>query len=188
MENKDTVQNNRAKTAVFDLVMTAMFSALIAVFSLISIPVGAVPVTLQTLAVCFAAGMLGLKRGIISVVIYILLGAIGLPVFAGMTGGFGVIAGPLGGYIVGFILTAAVVGFSADRWGRRLLPLALSMAVGILLCYAIGTAWFMTVTGRGFAESLMMCVVPFLLPDAVKLALAALLVNRLYPVIKIPKG
>ena len=70
MENKDTVQNNRAKTAVFDLVMTAMFSALIAVFSLISIPIGAVPVTLQTLAVCFAAGMLGLKRGIISVVIY----------------------------------------------------------------------------------------------------------------------
>ena len=62
------------------------------------------------------------------------------------------------------------------------------MAVGILLCYAVGTAWFMTVTGRGFAESLMMCVVPFLLPDAVKLALAALLVNRLYPVIKIPKG
>lgn len=179
MNTDKTEQNTRARSAVSDMIFTAMFAALIAVCSLISIPVGTVPVTLQTFAVCLAAAMLGFRRGTLSVLVYILLGAVGLPVFSGMKGGAGVLAGPTGGYIIGFILTAVTVGIAADRWGRRVFPLAVSMVIGVLLCYAVGTAWFVTVTGTDFVGALSLCVVPFLLPDALKIALAVLLANRL---------
>ena len=177
-ENK-TEQNTRSRSAVLDMIFTAMFAALIAVCSLISIPVGTVPVTLQTFAVCLAAAMLGFKRGTLSVLVYILLGAVGVPVFAGMKGGIGVLAGPTGGYIIGFILTAVTVGIAADRWGRRVLPLAVSMIIGVLLCYVVGTVWFVIVTGTDLIGALTLCVAPFLLPDALKIALAVLLANRL---------
>ncbi|MBQ9248015.1 MAG: biotin transporter BioY, partial [Ruminococcus sp.] len=93
-------QKKSSKNAVKDLVFTAMFAALIAVCSILSIPIGEVPITLQTFAVCLAAAMLGWKRGTLSVLIYVLLGAVGVPVFAGMTGGVGILAGPTGGYII----------------------------------------------------------------------------------------
>ena len=160
-----------------------MFSALIAVCSIISIPIGEVPITLQTFAVCLAAAMLGWKRGTLSVFIYVLLGAVGVPVFAGMSGGIGILAGPTGGYIISFIPAALIIGLAADKWERKALPLTISMVVGVLVCYAIGTVWFMVVTGMGIGESLMLCVVPFLIPDGVKIALAMILSNRLSKVV-----
>lgn len=175
--------NNKPRTAVKDMVFTAMFAALIAVCSIISIPIGEVPVTLQTFAICLTAAMLGWKRGTLAVFIYILLGAIGVPVFAGMSGGIGILAGPTGGYIIGFILTSLIVGFAADRWTRKALSLAIAMVAGVLACYVTGTIWFMVVTGMGLVESLMLCVVPFLLFDAAKIALAVLLSNRLSKVV-----
>lgn len=179
----NTHDNKKAPTAVKDLVFTAMFTALIAVCSIISIPIGEVPITLQTFAICLAAAMLGWKRGTLSVLIYILLGAVGVPVFAGMSGGIGILAGPTGGYIIGFILTALAVGFAADKWQRKALPLTIAMVIGVLLCYAVGTVWFMVVTKMHLGESLMLCVVPFLIPDAVKIALAMILSNRLSKVV-----
>ena len=178
-------ENNKPRTAVKDMVFTAMFAALIAVCSIISIPIGEVPVTLQTFAICLTAAMLGWKRGTLAVFIYILLGAIGVPVFAGMSGGIGILAGPTGGYIIGFILTSLIVGFAADRRGRKALPLAIAMVAGVLACYVTGTIWFMVVTGMGLVESLMLCVVPFLLFDAAKIALAVLLSNRLSKVVNL---
>ena len=167
------------------MVFVAMFAALIAVCSIISIPVGQVPVTLQTFAVCLSAAMLGWKRGTLSVLIYILLGAVGVPVFAGLKGGFGVLAGPTGGYIVGFLLTAFVIGLAAEKWERRALPLVIAMMIGVLLCYTAGTIWFMLITKMHLGESLLLCVVPFLLPDAVKIAAAVLLSNRLSKVVRL---
>lgn len=179
----NTHDNKKTPTAVKDLVFTAMFTALIAVCSIISIPIGEVPITLQTFAICLSAAMLGWKRGTLSVLIYILLGAVGVPVFAGMSGGIGILAGPTGGYIIGFILTALVVGFAADHWKRKALPLTIAMVIGVLLCYAVGTVWFMVVTKMGLGESLLLCVVPFLIPDAVKIVLAMILSNRLSKVV-----
>ncbi len=180
---KPEVKAPRTRRTVYNMVYTAMLTAIICVCSVISIPVGDVPITLQTFAVCAAAGMLGWKRGTISVIIYILLGTVGLPVFQGLTGGPGVLAGKTGGYIVGFILTALIVGIVSDLSRRKMLPLILSMAAGVLACYAVGTPWFMFVTGLGFEVSLGYCVIPFLIPDAVKIALAAMLVNRLSKVL-----
>lgn len=181
----NTQENNRPRTAVKDLVFTAMFAALIAVCSILSVPVGQVPVTLQTFAVCLAAAVLGWKRGTLSVLVYILLGAVGVPVFAGMSGGVGILAGPTGGYIIGFILTALLVGLAADRFGRKVLPLSVAMVLGVLACYALGTVWFIVVTGMGLGEALMLCVVPFLIPDGVKIALAVILANRLCKVVRL---
>lgn len=178
-------QKKSSKNAVKDLVFTAMFAALIAVCSILSIPIGEVPITLQTFAVCLAAAMLGWKRGTLSVLIYVLLGAVGVPVFAGMTGGVGILAGPTGGYIIGFIPAAIIIGFAADKWERKALPLIVAMVLGVLVCYLIGTIWFMVVTGMGIGESLMLCVVPFLIPDGVKIALAMILSNRLSKVVKL---
>ena len=177
--------NNKTRFAVLSLVYTAVFAAIIAVCSIISIPVGEVPVTLQTFAVCLSAAMLGWKRGTLSVLVYLLLGAVGAPVFAGMTGGIGILAGPTGGYLIGFILTAVIVGVAAERFQRKALPLAIAMAVGVLACYALGTVWFMVVMKWGLAETLAVCVLPFLIPDAVKIAVAVLLSNRLSRVIRL---
>lgn len=180
-----THDKGTARSVVMNMVFVAMFAALIAVCSIISIPVGEVPITLQTFAVCLSAAMLGWKRGALSVLIYILLGAIGIPVFAGMKGGVGVLAGPTGGYIVGFLLTAFVIGLAAGRSERKALPLTLAMIVGVLLCYLVGTVWFMIITGMHLGESLILCVLPFLIPDCVKIAAAVLLANRLTKVVRL---
>ena len=181
-ENQD---KNKPRTAVKDLVFTAMFSGLIAVCSILSVPIGEVPVTLQTFAVCLCAAMLGWKRSTLSVLIYILLGAVGVPVFAGLKGGVGVLVGPTGGYIVGFLFTAFIIGFAAERFQRKALPLMLAMALGVLICYAVRTGWFLFVTKRSLGEALLLCVVPFLLFDAVKIGAAVLLSNRLSKVVKL---
>lgn len=174
-----TENRRRSRSAVKDMVFTAMFTALIAVCSILSIPVGEVPITLQTFAVCLAAAMLGWKRGTLSVFIYLLLGAVGVPVFGGMTGGLGILAGPTGGYLIGFLPAALIIGFAAQKWQRKALPLTLAMVLGAIVWDTVGTAWFMVVTGMPLGESLMLCVVPFLIPDGVKIALAILLANRL---------
>ena len=114
-------KNNKKRSAILDMVFTAMFTAVIAVCSIISIPVGEVPITLQTFAVCISAALLGWKRGTLSVLIYILLGAVGVPVFGGMTGGLGVLAGPTGGYIIGFLPAAVIIGLAAERYERKAL-------------------------------------------------------------------
>ena len=159
-----------------DIVFAGIFTALIAVCSWISIPT-AVPFTLQTFAVFMAVLVLGGKLGTISVIVYIILGAIGVPVFANFTGGMGILLGSTGGYIIGFILTALVMwGF--ERFGRSNIPMQIvGMLLGLLACYALGTVWFMTVYGKAngaisFGKALMLCVIPFLPFDAIKLALA----------------
>lgn len=183
--NTNEKKTPRSHKLLLDMVYIAMFAAIICVCSLISISIGLVPVTLQTFAVCTAAAMLGWKRGTISVAIYILLGAVGLPVFSGAKGGFGVLIGPTGGYIIGFLFTALIVGIAADKFERKAIPLAVSMVVGVLVCYAIGTAWFVVVAKTDFIAALGTCVIPFLIPDAVKIALAVLIANRLSKIVKL---
>ena len=115
-----------------DLTFISVIIALIAVCSWISVP-SAIPFTLQTFAVCLIAALLGLRPGLWAVAGYILLGAVGVPVFSGFRGGPGALLGVTGGYIIGFLFTALTVGFAADRHGRRLPVLLFSMALGILL-------------------------------------------------------
>lgn len=165
------------------MVQIALFAAIIAICSWIQIPL-TVPFTLQTFAVFCTLGILGGKNGTISVLLYIILGAVGVPVFAGFSGGVGVLLGTTGGYIIGFLFTALLYWAITHFFGNKLPVMILAMALGLVVCYAFGTAWFMLVYARttgavGLMTALGWCVFPFILPDCVKIALAILLAKRI---------
>lgn len=172
------------------MVYIAVFAVLIAICSWISIPT-TVPFTLQTFAVFLAVGVLGGKRGSLSVLIYILLGAVGIPVFAGFSGGFGILLGQTGGYIVGFLFSALLMWLMGKRFlEKKTWVLGLSMVLGLIVCYAIGTVWFMVVYARnsgavGLATVLGWCVIPFIIPDLIKIVLALALSKRLGKALKL---
>ena len=182
----------KEKWKIKELAYVAMGIALTAVCSWISVPAflpTMVPFTLQTFAVCLVTALLGLRLGFWTVLGYILLGLVGVPVFSGFRGGLGVLLGTTGGYIVGFLFTALAVGLAVDKLGRKLPVLILSMVVGILLCYTFGTVWFVIVYTRssgaiGVGTALAWCVVPYLIPDGVKIALAAILTGRLHGIVQ----
>lgn len=179
----DTTRKKPA-LSVRDMAYIALMAALLAVCSWISIP-AAVPFTMQTFAVFCAVGLLGGRRGSIAVLVYILLGAVGLPVFSGFRGGIGALLGATGGYIAGFLFEALIYWAVTALFGKKTWVMALGMVLGLAVCYAFGTAWFTVVYARssgpiGFAAAAAKCVVPFILPDLAKIALA-LLVSRTVP-------
>ena len=158
---------------VRDMTRCAFFAALMAVCAWIGIPLGDTVFTLQTLGVFLALGLLGGKWGTVSILCYLLLGAVGAPVFSGFRGGIGMLLGPTGGYLWGFLCTGLCF-WAVERF--RKLP---AMVLGQLVCYACGTLWYMVYTGGGLAVVLLQTVVPYLLPDAMKLALALHLTKKL---------
>ena len=181
------VQNAKVRTnetrKTYDMAYIAVFTVLIAICSWISIPM-TVPFTLQTFAVFLSVSILGGRRGTMAVLVYVLLGAVGIPVFAGFTGGPGIILNTTGGYIIGFILSALIMWLTESLFGKKLPVQILSMVLGLLACYAVGTVWFMFVYMRqtgavGLGTVLGWCVIPFIIPDAVKIALALMLGNTL---------
>ena len=170
-----------------DLTYTALGAVLIVICSWISVP-APVPFTLQTFAVFCVLELLGGRRGTLAVLLYLLLGAVGLPVFSGFRGGVGALLGPTGGFLLGFLLTGLLY-WLCERFARRAALRVLVLALGLALCYAFGTAWFMAVYARGgealaLGTALGWCVWPFLLPDGAKLALAMLLARRVRPLLK----
>ena len=167
--------------------MIGIFAALMAVCSWISIP-AAVPFTMQTFGIFLAVGMLGGKRGSLSVCIYLLLGAAGLPVFSGFAGGLGYMMGATGGYIIGFLFSALVMWGFERLSGNSWKALFVSMLLGLSVCYAFGTAWFIYVyTGHNgpisITAALGMCVIPYIIPDIIKAGLALMLCKRLKPML-----
>lgn len=175
---KDTDSN---KTR--DIVYMSVFTAMISICSWISIP-ASIPFTLQTMGVFTTVGLLGGKRGTLTVLTYILLGAIGIPVFAGLTGGVSVLLGTTGGYIIGFLLSALLMWGIEAIMGRNQIVLAFSMIAGLIVCYVFGTAWFMLIYTQhsgviGLSTVLGLCVIPFIIPDLIKIGVALFLINRL---------
>lgn len=176
------------KIKTLDMVYIAMCTILIAVCSWISIPT-MVPFTLQTFGIFLTIGILGGKRGSLAVLTYLLLGAIGLPVFAGFAGGIGYMMGSTGGYIVGFLFSALVMWAMEFLFGKKKWALPLSMVFGILICYAFGTVWFIIVytnhTGEiGVWTALTWCVFPYIIPDILKIVLALTVCKRITKVIR----
>lgn len=162
-----------------EMAFTALFAALLVISTWISLP-GEPPFTMQTFAV-FAAALLMGRRAVAAVAVYLALGALGVPVFAGFSGGIGHLAGITGGFAVGFLPAAYVAGWVAERT-RRVPVRALGCAAGLAICYMLGTVWFLCVASdgsAGLAAALAGCVIPFILPDAAKIALALLIARRL---------
>ena len=167
------------------LVFCALFSALIAVLSQLQLPIGPVPISLATLGVMLSGLLLGWRFGALAVGAYILLGAVGVPVFAGFQGGAGRLLGPTGGYIVGYLFCAMLAGLNTPRLQERFFGRCALLVLGTAFCYGLGTVWFMYSSGRTLVESLSLCAIPFLPGDAAKIALAAFLTPRLRKAMKI---
>lgn len=170
------------------LTRTAMGAVILALCAWISIP-AAVPFTLQTFGIFLVLAVLGPRQGTASILVYILLGLIGLPVFAGFSGGPGALLGPTGGYILGF----AFIGIICLLTEKLPLPdtarLITGTLLGLVVCYAFGTLWFLQVAAMGgkvysLPAVLGMCVAPFVLPDCIKLALALTVGRRLARVLR----
>lgn len=173
----------QSSSKIQDMVQISVFAVLMAICSWISIP-ATVPFTLQTFGVFVAVGVLGGKKGTLAVLIYILLGAIGVPVFSGFKGGLGALLGTTGGYIIGFLFSALAMWGLEKLWGTGKGKNLISMLVGLVICYAFGTAWFMFVYARAngpitLMQVLVWCVIPFIIPDLCKIALAFLLSDRM---------
>lgn len=165
------------------MVLTAMLTAVMAVCSWISVP-AEIPFTLQTFAVFCAVGLLGGRNGLFSILVYILLGAIGIPVFAGPSGGIGIILGNTGGYIVGFVFIALICWLTEKLFGSGLIVRIISMLVGLAVMYAFGTAWYIFLYTKNTGDVSLIqvmkwCVTPFVIPDLIKLALAVILTDRI---------
>lgn len=166
MEGSDSV-------SVRILTRVSLFAAWMGVCAWISIPVGDMAFTMQTFGVFLALVVLGGKWGTLSILIYLLLGGMGLPVFHGFQGGMGMLLGATGGYLWGFLLSGLTY-WLLERVGK--IP---AMVAGLLVCYACGSLWFLYWSGGGLLLVLARCVIPYLIPDGLKLALVCSVSRRL---------
>ena len=174
------VDNQKLKTK--QMVLIALMTAVTCVLGPLSIPLpfSPVPISLTNFAIFLAIFVLGMKNGTISFIIYLLLGAVGVPVFSSFRGGFQVLAGPTGGYLIGFIFLALIMGFALDHFDRKLVPTIIGMIIGMAVCYAFGTVWLAKLLSLSFKEGLMMGVIPYLAGDAAKIIIAAIVGPKLY--------
>ncbi len=163
---------------IHDMVLTAVLTALTCILAPLSIPVEPVPISLSLLVFYFSAYILGTKKALISCVLYILLGVIGVPVFAGFTAGPAKLVGPTGGYIVGYIFLVLIVGIFVEVFKRKILWYLLGMVLGTIVCLAFGTLWLKISADMTLSAALLSGVVPFIPGDFIKIA-AALIISPL---------
>ena len=161
------------------IVQCALFAALLAACSQIVIPLPMISINLALFAVHLAGAVLGPKWGTASVLVFIALGACGVPVFLGFQGGLVYQFGKTGGYVLGYVFAAWITGFCSKHIGDSIPRLCIGMTLGTAVCYTFGTIWFMVLTGTGLWQSLIFCVFPFLVGDAVKIGLAAVVTKAL---------
>jgi biotin transport system substrate-specific component len=186
-----TNKSTRNRAFIYDLVLISVSAALITICSWISIPLGPVPFTLQTLGILAVMLTIGGRRGTIAILVYLALGAVGVPVFAGFKGGIMSFIGPTGGFLIGFVFGALVYWLLEKLFLKKLMtsPVKtwISGMLGFLVfevvMYIVGVIWFMTVyaaqTGPvGLATVMTWCVIPFIIPDIVKMAVAVLIGER----------
>ncbi|MFH1992834.1 MAG: biotin transporter BioY [Pseudomonadota bacterium] len=175
-----------ANTQLRMMVYASLLAALTAAGAYLAIPIGPVPIILQNLFVFLSGLLLGSRWGFASVAVYLLAGAVGLPVFAGGLGGIGRLAGPTGGYLVGFLPAVWVIGWISERSKTNIFADVFAMICGAVITYAFGVTWLKTVTGMTLTKTLAVGVYPFLFGDAVKIAAAVLIADALRPVIRVP--
>lgn len=163
-----------SKRSVYPLAITAVMAAVTCVVSPFSLNIGPIPISLCTLVLYLSVYLLGWKRGTISCLVYILLGLVGMPVFSNFSGGFAKVAGPTGGYIVGYLPLVLIAGLFVVKFDNRVVQF-LGMVLGTAVLYALGTAWFCVQSQTPLAEALGMCVFPFIPGDLIKMAVAIVL-------------
>lgn len=157
------MNNSKVKT----IVNASLFAAVTAVLAQIIVPIGAVPITLAVLGAYLAGLLLSPMAAVGAMLAYLMLGAVGAPVFAGFMGGIGILFGKTGGYIIGYIFIAFFTSYAVKYSGKAPVIIA-AMILGLFTCYALGTVYFMFITHTSLVKSLMFCVIPFIIPDTIK--------------------
>ena len=173
-ETSGTVAVDNQKIKTKQMVLIALMTAVTCVLGPLSIPLpfSPVPISLTNFAIFLAIFVLGMENGTISFIIYLLLGAVGVPVFSSFRGGLQVLAGATGGYLIGFIFLALIMGFALDHFDRKLVPTIIGMIIGMAICYIFGTAWLAGQLGMSFVAALGVGVIPYLPGDTAKIIIA----------------
>lgn len=167
----------KQKNSLYQMTLIGLATAILCILSPISLPLpfSPIPISLGTLAIYFVIMVLGRRGSFLSVLLYLLLGLAGLPVFSGFTGGVGKLLGPTGGYLFGYLTITLVCGFFRDKWPLKIFPNFLGMLLGTVACYGIGSLWVSYQANLSFSTALFTSVLPFLPVDFVKLLLGLFL-------------
>ena len=171
----ETKVKEEKKFTVYQLCFMALMAAVTCILAPMSIPIGPIPISLTNLVVYFTVYVIGTKAGVCSYCLYVLLGVVGLPVFSGYVGGPAKIAGPTGGYIIGFVLMGIIGGLFLEKFKRKFVFTAIGWILGTFVDYCLGTVWFVYVAHCSFSYALKVCVYPFIAFDLVKIVIATLL-------------
>ncbi len=156
----------------YTMTSIALMAAVICVVGPFTLPIGPVPITLAPLAILLGVYILGTKKGTLALLIYLLIGAVGVPVFSGFSGGIGKLAGPTGGYLVGYIFFALIAGWFIHRFYDKVVIQFLGMVLALAVLYAFGTAWLAFSAGMTFGAALAVGVLPFIVFDLIKIIIA----------------
>ncbi len=161
------------KSNIYPMAIVGVMAAVMCILGPLSIPIGVIPISFTNLAIYFALYALGIKKGTISYIIYMLIGFVGIPVFSGFTGGASKLVGPTGGYIIGFIFMALIAGFFIDKFFDKRYLCFIGMVLGTAVCYVFGTIWLSYQAKISAAAALAAGVIPFIPGDLAKILIAA---------------
>lgn len=170
-----TATHTNTRFTIYQIAMIAVMTAVTCVLAPLSLPIGPVPISLTNLVIYFSLYILGLKKGTISYVIYLLIGLVGVPVFSGFTGGAGKLFGPTGGYLIGFIPMALIAGIFIQKFYKKWYLCLIGMILGTVVCYAIGTAWLSVQAHMDLRAALFAGVIPFIAGDLIKMVIAMII-------------
>ena len=169
------MQERKTTSKAYSMTSIALMAAVICVVGPFTLPIGPVPITLAPLAILLSVYILGTKKGTIALLIYLLIGAVGVPVFSGFTGGIGKLAGPTGGYLIGYIFFALIAGWFIHRFYDKVVIQFLGMVLALAVLYAFGTAWLAYSAGMTFGAALAVGVLPFIVFDLIKIVITIVL-------------
>ncbi len=171
------------KLTTYQMAVTALMAAVMCVLGPLTVPIGAVPISLANFVICLTAWLLGPKFGTLSVAVYLCIGLIGVPVFSGYGAGLAKLAGPTGGYLVGYLLLALIGGLFIEKSSGNPVVSGIGLVLGDAACYVLGTAWFVFQMQCELGYALSVCVYPFIALDLAKIVVScvvgALLRKRL---------
>ena len=164
------------------LTLIALMTALLCLIGpwALTLPFSPIPFSLCTLGIYFASLLLGWKAGTISVLLYLLLGLVGLPVFTGFMGGPAKLLGPTGGYLIGYLFMALICGFFKEHFSRKRPTLILGMLISTCICYAFGSIWMALQLSLSFPDAMLIGVLPYLPLDCIKIFVAATVTPLMY--------
>lgn len=164
--------------------MTALTAAFLCVSAPVALPVGPIPLSAASFVIMLCSTLLGAKRGVAAVALYILIGALGIPVFSGFSGGIGKILEPTGGFIIGYLSLSLIIGVLSQKFGEKKWSYPLSMVFGTAVLYITGTTWYVITTAQPIAAALAVCVLPFIIGDTAKIAVASLVAPHLGKILR----